>query len=190
MFSGCVFRTLKNAQRFCVAHAQEQPSADTWRPWRALPCLLGPRMLMQLTVHEASSASLHLQVRSNEHPMWRAFLKTLSPEYKIPERQRIWSLIKELDEAISCKLRELLSDASQMWFLTSDGATSKGEGLLSIDCRNSHGDCYHLALINGEWRKQDAVWIKQQLTVAHPVSQHHSEHMCLLEKRMQNLQRS
>ena len=26
MFSGCVFRTLKNAQRFCVAHAQEQLS--------------------------------------------------------------------------------------------------------------------------------------------------------------------
>ncbi|CAE7387760.1 GIP [Symbiodinium sp. CCMP2592] len=101
-----------------------------------------------------AAMSARAQVRSNEHPMWRAFLKTLSPEYRIPERHRIWSLIKELDEAISCKLRELLSDASQMWFLTSDGATSKGEGLLSIDCRNSHGDCYHLALINGEWRKQ------------------------------------
>ena len=35
MLSGCVFRTLKNAQRFCVAHAQEQPSADTW------VCVLG-----------------------------------------------------------------------------------------------------------------------------------------------------
>ncbi|CAE7598729.1 GIP [Symbiodinium sp. CCMP2592] len=115
-----------------------------------------------------AAMSARAQVRSNEHPMWRAFLKTLSPEYRIPERHRIWSLIKELDEAISCKLRELLSDASQMWFLTSDGATSKGEGLLSIDCRNSHGDCYHLALINGEWRKQDAVWIKQQLKVADP----------------------
>ena len=99
-----------------------------------------------------------------QYPLWQAFLTALSPEYKIPGKGRIWNLIKELDETITASLDGVLADVAKgPWFLTSDGATSKGEGLLSVDCRNARGECYHLTLVNGEWRKQDAVFLQQHL---------------------------
>ena len=127
-----------------------------------------------------------IKARSNEHPTRQAFLQTPSPEYKIPGGGRVCNIIKELDEAITARLDELLRDAGEgPWFLTSDGATSKGEGLLTVDCRNAHGECYYLTLVNGDWRKQDAAFLRQQSKAADLASQ--KPCACLLWRIVESL---
>ena len=64
----------------------------------------------------------------------------------------------EVDQKLAEKLQH-----DGPWFVTADGATSKGHSLVTIDCTNAQDDVIHLALIDGGYNRLDAVWLKQQL---------------------------
>ena len=105
-----------------------------------------------------------MAVRATEHPLQRHFLTSIAPDYKIPGKNRIWNLIKEIDAELTGKVDQVLSSPnSGPWFLTSDGASSKMEALLTVDARDPKGQCFHLALLNASYHKQDAAQPKVHL---------------------------
>lgn len=93
---------------------------------------------------------------------WSSFLGFIAQDYRQPTRQRIDELCEQMSNEVDQKLAEkLLHDGP--WFVTADGATSKGHSLVTIDCTNAQDDVIHLALIDGGYNRLDAVWLKQQL---------------------------
>ena len=64
----------------------------------------------------------------------------------------------QIDQALQEKL-----ERDGPWFLTADGATSKGQSLITVDIMNCNDECYHLALVDGGHQKLDAAWMKEQL---------------------------
>ena len=93
---------------------------------------------------------------------WSDFLGYIAPEYEQPSRQALERTASELSQEITTALREKLR-LDGPWFLTADGATSKGQSLLTIDCANASDECFHLALVDGGYSRLDATWLKEQL---------------------------
>lgn len=93
---------------------------------------------------------------------WSSFLGFIAQDYRQPTRQRIDELCEQMSNEVDQKLAEKLQHDGP-WFVTADGATSKGHSLVTIDCTNAQDDVIHLALIDGGYNRLDAVWLKQQL---------------------------
>ena len=93
---------------------------------------------------------------------WSDFLGYIAPEYEQPSRQALERTASELSQEITTALREKLQRDGP-WFLSADGATSKGQSLLTIDVANASDECFHLALVDGGHSRLDATWLKEQL---------------------------
>lgn len=93
---------------------------------------------------------------------WCDFLGYIAPEYEQPSRQALERTASELSQEITTALREKLQRDGP-WFLSADGATSKGQSLLTIDVANASDECFHLALVDGGHSRLDATWLKEQL---------------------------
>lgn len=71
-------------------------------------------------------------------------------------------LVDEMANEIQDLLRVKMAQSGP-WFLTADGATSKGRSLYTFDIVNANDEYYHLALLDGGAQRLDSAWLKEQL---------------------------
>lgn len=83
--------------------------------------------------------------------------------------------IESLDREITQKLTQRLQDARHgPWMLTCDGATNRGDPLISVDAMNGAGECWHVKLVDCGALQQDATRIKVGIFVC--VQQQYRSH--------------
>ena len=68
-----------------------------------------------------------MSICAGESQHWSHFITYVAPTYQLPGKMRMWNLVKELDGEITSRINRMFSaPANGPWFLTSDGATSRG----------------------------------------------------------------
>ena len=71
------------------------------------------------------------------------------------------TIMRDLDRDIREQVDKLLS--KNVWMLAADSATSKDHRLFSIDACNEENQCLHVQTFHSAWRRQDSMWLKDQL---------------------------
>ena len=74
----------------------------------------------------------------------------------------LWTVIRQLEREIDAKLAEKVQ-SSGPWFLCSDGATSKGQTLVTFDIANHQEERFHYRLVDCGHNRVDASFLKQEL---------------------------
>ena len=112
--------------------------------------------------------------RRKKHPELWAFIDSLlgrtlghlswliCPSYAVPSDRQVGRLVDEMASEIQALLRVKMAQWGP-WFLTADGATSKGRSLYTFDIVNANDEHYHLALLDGGAQRLDSPWLNEQL---------------------------
>ena len=70
--------------------------------------------------------------------------------------------IEQLDAEITAKLTERLQNATHgPWMLTCDAATNRTDPLVSVDCMNGAGECWHMKLCHAGEEAQNGAFLKE-----------------------------
>ena len=130
----------------------------------ARPAVLSKECLEEARrLHAAAVAVSGMCVRSAEHPLWKAMLQLLQPDYSVPSPRQVGRELTALTEVIDRAVEECLASRGP-WGLTCDGATSKGHILYVVTAENAQGDALTLKVKDAGYAKKDSKWVVNLLT--------------------------